>query len=389
LVGFDPTADSLHVGHLLGQLTLRRFQLGGHRPFPLAGGATGMIGDPGGRSDERNLLDPETLRANVAKIEVQLQRLLDFDAGPTQARLVNNSEWTAELALLDFLRDVGKHITVNQMLARDSVRSRIESESGISYTEFSYMLLQANDFRHLYENHGVELQCGGSDQWGNIVQGVDLVRRTLAATVHGLTWPLLTLSSGQKMGKSVGGAVWLDPSKTSPYQFRQFWIGVDDAHVERFLLQLTFLGIDEVAAVMAAHQADPGRREAQRVLALEVTTLVHGPAAHAQAAAAADVLFYGGDPTAVSAETLDAIAAEVPVTRADLAGLDLVGLLTATGLAASNADARRGLQQRAFAANGDKLQADANLADLPLLHGRYLLLAKGKKTFHLVDAQLA
>ena len=227
-VGFDPTADSLHVGHLLGQLTLRRLQLAGHRPFPLAGGATGMVGDPGGRSEERNLLDRETLDHNIAAIKVQLERLLDFEPGPLQATLVDNADWTAPIGVLDFLRDVGKHMTVNQMVAKDSVRHRMESEHGISYTEFSYMLLQANDFRYLCEHHDVELQMGGSDQWGNITTGIDLIRRTLGRTAHGLTWPLLTLPGGAKMGKTAGGAVWLDPDKTSPYQFRQFWVQAAD-----------------------------------------------------------------------------------------------------------------------------------------------------------------
>ena len=215
-IGFDPTADSLHVGHLVGKLFMRRFQMAGHRPFPLAGGATGMIGDPGGRSEERNLLDDETLRHNVRCIEAQLRRLLDFEPGPYRATLVNNADWTTPITMLEFLRDVGKHFTVNQMIAKDSVRSRIESEHGISYTEFSYMLLQANDFRHLYEAHGVEMQAGASDQWGNITAGVELIRRRLGKQAFALTHPLMVKSDGSKFGKSVGGAVWLDPARTSP-----------------------------------------------------------------------------------------------------------------------------------------------------------------------------
>ena len=215
-IGFDPTADSLHVGHLVGQLLMRRFQLAGHRPFPLAGGATGMIGDPSGRSSERNLLDHETLRHNVGRIEQQLRRLLDFEPGPYRATLVNNADWTEPVTVLQFLRDVGKHATINQMLARDSVRERFESGGGMSYTEFSYSLLQANDFRHLYQHHGVELQAGASDQWGNIVAGVDLIRRRLGAAAHGLTHPLMVLSEGVKFAKSAGNAPWLDPARTSP-----------------------------------------------------------------------------------------------------------------------------------------------------------------------------
>ena len=261
-VGFDPTADSLHAGNLLGQVMLRRFQLAGHNPVVLAGGATGMVGDPGGRSEERNLLDRDTLAHNVRCVKSQLERILDFD-GPHAARLVDNADWTAPMSALEFLRDVGKHFTVNQMVAKESVRARMESENGISYTEFSYMLLQANDFRHLCEHEGVEMQMGGSDQWGNITAGTDLIRRRLARTAYGLTWPLLTRSDGQKMGKSVHGALWLDPNKTSPYQFRQYWIQLPDEDVERFLLQLTLRSVDEIRALVAEHTSDPGRRVAQ------------------------------------------------------------------------------------------------------------------------------
>ena len=343
-----------------------------------------MVGDPSGRSEERNLLDEDTLRSNVLKIESQLQRLLDFEPGPSRAMLVNNADWTKSLSVLDFLRDIGKHVTVNQMLAKESVRSRMDGDAGLSYTEFSYMLLQANDFRHLCEHHDVELQCGGSDQWGNITQGIDLVRRTLGRGVHGLTWPLLTKSDGTKFGKTAEGAVWLDPAKTSVYQFRQFWVTVDDAEVGRYLRQFTFLPLAEIDELMAAHGADPGRRRAQQVLAREVTALVHGAAAAAAAEEAAHVLFYGGDPASVDLEALGAIAGEVPTTTVELGHTDLIGLLTRTGLASSNGDARRGLQQRAYAANGVKLGPESSLADISPLHGRYVLLAKGRKTFHLV-----
>ena len=320
-VGFDPTADSLHVGHLFGQLSLRRFQLAGHRPFPLAGGATGVIGDPSGRSDERNLLDRDTLRANVAAIKVQLERLLDFTPGPYAATLVDNADWTEPLTTLEFLRDVGKHVTVNQMLAKESVRARVESTHGISFTEFSYMLLQANDFRWLYEHHDVELQMGGSDQWGNITAGIDLIRRRLGRAAHGLTWPLLTRADGAKMGKSVGGAVWLDPAKTSPYQFRQFLVQTDDELVRRYLLHLSLRPLGELEDLLTAHAEAPERRLAQRALADELTALVHGPAAASAAAAAAEVLF-GGDPAAAPAEVLAAVAREVPTTEAPPSALD-------------------------------------------------------------------
>ncbi|MUH51982.1 MAG: tyrosine--tRNA ligase, partial [Actinobacteria bacterium] len=298
-VGFDPTADSLHVGHLVGQLYLRRFQMAGHKPFPLAGGATGMVGDPSGRSDERNLLDLDTLRHNVSCIETQLQRLLDFSPGRFQAKLVNNADWTEPITLLDFLRDVGKYVTVNQMLAKDSVRSRLDSDTGLSFTEFSYSLLQANDFRHLYEHEGVEMQAGGSDQWGNIVAGVDLIRRSLSKSAHAMTHPLVTKADGTKFGKSVGGAVWLDPAQTSPYQFRQFWIQVDDAMVGRYLQMFSLRAVSELADEIEAHQAAPERRAAQRALADELTELVHGPGALDAARSATEVLF-GGDPTTAS-----------------------------------------------------------------------------------------
>ncbi len=242
-VGFDPTADSLHVGHLLGQITLRRFQLAGHRPFSLAGGATGMVGDPSGRSDERNLLDGDVLRHNVSRITSQLEKLLDFSKGETQATLVNNADWTEPMSALDFLRDVGKHITVNQMMAKESVKNRLQSENGLSYTEFSYMLLQANDFRHLCATHNVEMQMGGSDQWGNITAGIDLIRKTLSRQAFGATWPLVTKSDGTKFGKTADGAVWLDSARTSPYQFRQFWMRTTDDDAAKFLL-LVFVVID-------------------------------------------------------------------------------------------------------------------------------------------------
>lgn len=384
-VGFDPTADSLHAGHLVGQLALRRFQLAGHRPYPLAGGATGMVGDPGGRSEERNLLDRETLRHNVAQIKRQLERILDFDPGPGQAQLVDNADWTEPMTALEFLRDVGKHVTVNQMLAKESVRARIESDSGISFTEFSYMLLQANDFRHLFEHHRVEMQMGGSDQWGNITAGIDLVRRRLGASAYGLTWPLITRSDGQKMGKSVGGALWLDPAKTSPYQFHQYWMQLPDDDVERFLLQLTLRPVPEVAELVASHVGAPERRIAQRALADDVTTIVHGAAAARAAGEAAEVLF-GGDPLAASAAALATLGGEVPSSQRDANALgDVVGLLTSTGLVTSNSDARRQLQQGAVHANGLRLTQDAGLEGVPLLHGRWLLLRKGKRTYHLVE----
>jgi tyrosyl-tRNA synthetase len=381
--GFDPTADSLHAGNLLGQVMLRRFQLAGHRPVVLAGGATGMVGDPGGRSEERNLLDRETLNHNVACVKKQLEKILDFD-GPVAARMVDNATWTEPMGTLEFLRDVGKHFTVNQMVAKESVRARMESENGISFTEFSYMLLQANDFRHLCEFENVEMQMGGSDQWGNITAGTDLIRRRLTKSGYGLTWPLLTRSDGQKMGKSVHGALWLDPEKTSPYEFRQYWVQLPDEDVERFLLQLTLRSVDDIASLMDEHRAAPEKRLAQRALATDVTTLVHGAAAEQAAAEAAQVLF-GGDPTTASAEALAVVAREVPsseMTREQLG--DQIAVLVQTGLAASNGEARRTLTQKGFKANGQTLEETKSLLEVDLLHGRYMLLRKGKTNFHLL-----
>jgi tyrosyl-tRNA synthetase len=287
--------------------------------------------------------------------------------------------------VLDFLRDVGKHVTVNQMLAKESVRSRMESEQGLSFTEFSYMLLQANDFRWLLEHRGVELQMGGSDQWGNITAGIDLIRRTLGASVHGLTWPLVARSDGAKMGKTASGAVWLDPERTSPYQFRQFWVQVPDTDVQRFLLQFTFRSVDDVDALVAEHQVAPERRVAQRALAHDVTAVVHGEEAARAADEAAAVLF-GGDPTTASAAALEVVRREVPGTTIPAGTLDdLVAILVRTGLASSNSDARRTLTQGGFRANGRVLGEQDTLTDVRPLADRFLLLRRGKSSYHLLE----
>jgi len=385
--GCDPTAPSLHHGNLIGLILLRRFQDAGHRPLALAGGATGMIGDPGGRSEERNLLDPTTLAANVAAIKAQIARILGPE-GPWT--LVDNMAWSGELRLLDFLRDVGKHVTVNQMVARESVKARMAGAHGISYTEFSYMLLQAHDYAHLYQHHGCELQVGGSDQWGNILSGVDLIRRRHAATVHGLCWPLLTATDGSKLGKTTGARVWLDPDLTSPYAFFQHWINIDDADLDRMLAQFTLLPVPEIDALMAAQAEAPGRRIAQRALAGAVTTLVHGPDAAAAAEQATDVLF-GADPRQASPAALAAVAAEVPSTtlvdgeRLE-AGVELGPVLLRTGLASSQGDARRQLDQQGVSVNGEKAEPGRTLGPEDLLHGRWVLLRKGKKGWAVLDA---
>ncbi|TPW14164.1 MAG: tyrS [Acidimicrobiaceae bacterium] len=389
-IGFDPTADSLHAGHLVGQLFMRRFQLAGHRPVALAGGATGMIGDPGGRSEERNLLDEDTLRHNVELIKTQLSRLLDFEPGPFRATLVNNADWTAPLSMLEFLRDVGKHFTVNQMIAKDSVRSRLASEAGISYTEFSYMLLQANDFRHLYEHHDVELQGGASDQWGNIVAGVELVRRRLGKQAFAITHPLMTKADGEKFGKSVGGAVWLDPARTSPYQFRQFWMQTDDQLIDVYLKMLSMGSVAELDAILDEHASAPQRRVAQRALAQEMTAMVHGQAAAAAVEQAASLLF-GGDPSTASAAALAVVAAEVPCVDipTELSGTRVHELLIAAGISTSTSEVGRLLSQGAIRAGNRVLGGDGLLDSSDLLKGGFLLLRKGKRDFAIGKTSMA
>ena len=381
--GMDPTADSLHVGNLIGLVVLRRFQEAGHRPLALAGGATGMIGDPSGRSEERNLLDEDTLRSNVAAIKAQITRILGSEGLWT---LVDNHEWTRDLPLLAFLRDVGKYVNVNQMIARESVKARIASEHGISYTEFSYMLIQANDYLWLHDHEGCELQIGGSDQWGNILGGVDLTRRARGATVHALAWPLLTAPDGTKLGKTTGARIWLDPAKTSPYQFFQHWMQTDDRQVAQMLAQFTLLPIDEVRAAVAEHEQAPERRSAQRLLAREVTTMVHGRAEAAAAEAAAAILF--GAPVAdATTDALEQVAREVQVHRvASLdGGIDLVDLVAQADLTASTGEARRALAQGGLYVNNEPATEGAQVTSDDLLHGRWVLLRRGKKAHALVE----
>lgn len=384
--GFDPTAPSLHVGNLVPLLLLRRFQLFGHVPIALAGGATGMIGDPGGRSEERNLLDQATLSSNVGAIKTQLEAFLDFTPGAQQARLVDNRDWTEPMGVLQFLRDVGKHLTVNAMLAKESVKARVESEHGLSFTEFSYMLLQANDYHWLHQHAGCELQVGGSDQWGNITAGVELIRKREGHHVHALTVPLITKADGTKFGKSADGSVWLDPAMTTPYALFQHFVQTDDRDVERFLLQLTFLPIAEAHAILAEHRTAPETRLAQRALALAVTTLVHGEAAagEAQRASAGFTTAAGERPEAELAALVD----EIPTSRvardrlAD--GVDVVELLVGSGLARSKGEARRTLEQRGIYVNDVQLEAERSLTVDDLLHDRYLMLRSGKRRRHLV-----
>jgi tyrosyl-tRNA synthetase len=388
--GCDPSADSLHVGHLIGLLIMRRFQEAGHRPIVLAGGATGMIGDPGGRSEERNLLDDESLARNLEGIVPQLKQFLDFGDAPNGARLVDNRSWTVAMSAIDFLRDVGKLVTVNQMLAKEAVKARIESEHGISYTEFSYMLLQANDFVHLAELEGCEMQVGGSDQWGNISLGVDLVRRRLGRHAHALTWPLLTKPDGSKYGKTAAGEqMWLGTHRMSPYRFYQGWMNADDAEMRKLLLQLTMLSVDEVDAVVAEHDQAPERRLAQRRLARELTELVHGPEATAAAIEASEVLFGGGDTNGLGLEVLEVLADEIPtavVERARLAsGVELVELAADIGLAKSRSEARTLLDQGGLSVNGTAAEDGRVVDESDLRHERFVVLRRGKRTYHLVE----
>ena len=384
--GFDPTADSLHVGNLIGLLTLRRFQMAGHVPISLAGGATGMIGDPSGRDAERNLLDDEGLARNLEGILPQLRKFLEFE-GESAAKLLDNRAWTVGVGVLDFLRDVGKHVTVNQMVAKDSVKSRMSEGDGISFTEFSYMLLQGYDYLWLADNENCELQVGGSDQWGNIVLGVDLIRRKLGQTAYALTWPLLTKPDGSKYGKTAGGeTIWLSPNKMSPYRFYQAWIGVDDSEVRKLLLQLTFLSLEEIEGVVAEHEKDPQQRVGQRMLAGELTGIVHGEAAAASAMEASAVLFDPDvDITAVSESALEFVSGEVPSTAIQTLGSSIIDLLVESGLCQSRKDAKRAITEGGIYLNGGRV-ADADF--LPskgdLLHQKYVLLRRGKKQWHLV-----
>ncbi len=388
--GFDPTAPSLHVGNLVPVMGLTHLQRAGHRPIALVGGGTGMIGDPSGRSSERTLQSPETIAENAQAIRGQLERFLDFD-GPRGAKLVNNADWLSSLSLLDFLRDTGKHFSVNYMLAKDSVKSRLED--GISFTEFSYMLLQAHDYLELHQREGVTLQLGGSDQWGNITAGMELIRRTNGGEAHAMTLPLITNANGSKFGKSEAGAVWLDAERTSPYQFFQFWIGADDRDVSRFLRFFTLLPREEIEAFDAAVRTAPERREAQRALAADVTTRVHGLDAARVAREVSALLFEKADPATLSAGALDALRAEIPFARyaptetTDAAdAIDIYECLTTLGFAASRGVAKRLLEQGGVAVNGTKLSAsDRTVARERALNGRYLLIRKGARDYGLVD----
>jgi tyrosyl-tRNA synthetase len=386
-VGFDPTADSLHLGHLIGLLILRRFQVAGHRPIAVAGGATGMIGDPSGKSAERNLLSAEVLEANIAGIQGQLARLLDFESKTNPALLVNNADWTRSVGILDFLRDIGKHFSVNVMMARDSVKARMET--GISFTEFSYSLLQAFDFLRLHDKYGCLLQAGGADQWGNITAGIDLIRRMRDAVACGLTTPLLTKTDGTKFGKTEGGAVWLSAEKTSVYKFYQFLIQIEDAQVVQLLKYFTFLPQEEIDALAAQHAATPERRDAHRKLALELTRLVHGESATADAVRASEILF-GGSLYGITEKQFDEVIAEVPSVTLSKQILGqpagaLVEMLVAARLSPSKGQARKDIELGGVYVNNVRAtDAKLVLGAENLLFGKFVLLRKGKRNYALV-----
>ncbi|WP_315020505.1 tyrosine--tRNA ligase [Capnocytophaga leadbetteri] len=395
-VGIDPTADSLHIGHLVGVMMLRHFQNCGHKPYALVGGATGMIGDPSGKSAERNLLTEEVLAHNIKGIQKQLAKFLDFESeAPNRAELVNNYDWMKEFSFLSFIRDIGKHITVNYMMAKDSVKKRFdpnENTDGMSFTEFSYQLLQGYDFLYLYRQKGLTLQMGGSDQWGNITTGTELIRRIAGGKAYALTCPLITKADGTKFGKSEGGNVWLDAEKTSPYKFYQYWINVSDEDAQRYIKIFTMLSREEIEQLISEHQAAPHLRVLQNKLAEELTTLVHGREELQKAQKASQILF--GNSTSDDLRQLDAktfleVFDGVPqaeVTRADIAaGLDMIAALSAkTGFIASNSEARRALKEKSIAVNKEKVEESYIIGEKDIIDDKFVLLQRGKKNYFVI-----
>jgi len=390
--GFDPTADSLHIGNLVPLLALRRFQMAGHRPILLVGGATGMIGDPGGRNSERDLKPADQVRAFVTKIREQASRFLDFDCGENSAIVVDNATWTENLTVIDFLRDIGKHFSVNAMVQKETIKRRLEDdETGISYTEFSYMILQSYDFAVLNRDFDCTIQMGGSDQWGNITSGIDLVRRLNGQQAHAITYPLITNADGTKFGKSMGNAVWIDAAKTSPYSFYQFWRNCADADVLHYLRIFTFLDGATLAAITESHESDPGLRQAHVTLAREVTRLVHGEAGVTAAERIAAAMFKNRLDS-LSADDMAQLAQDgLPATLIQGDEVSLLELLVESGLAVTpkgevtQGQARKLIQSNAVAVNGDKVaDIEMMLTREQGMHGQYVLVQKGKKNHHLV-----
>ncbi len=398
-LGIDPTADSLHIGHLVGVMMLKHFQRAGHKPIALVGGATGMIGDPSMKSQERKLLDEETLRHNQEAIKRQLAKFLDFDSdAPNAAEMVNNYDWMKNFSFLDFIRDVGKHITVNYMMAKDSVKKRLsgESQQGMSFTEFSYQLVQGYDFLTLYRDKNCRLQLGGSDQWGNITTGTELIRRTLGGEAYALTCPLITKADGGKFGKTESGNVWLDPRYTSPYKFYQFWLNVSDADAEKYIKIFTELSREEIASLVAEQAADPGQRPLQKRLAKEITTMVHSAADYEAAVEASQILFSNKAAETlhkIDEDTLLAVFEGVPtyeVSRDDIAaGIKLADLLVDKApVFPSKSELRKLAQQGAFAVNKEKVtDAYAPASTDMLLNDKYIIVQKGKKNYFLLIAR--
>jgi tyrosyl-tRNA synthetase len=389
-IGFDPTASSLHVGSLLTVMCLARLQRFGHTPIALVGGATGMIGDPSGKSQERVLQSLDQIAENVIGIRAQLERFLDFNAGSNRARLVNNADWLGSMRLLAFLRDVGKHFTVNFMLQKESVSRRLEAEEGISYTEFSYLLLQAYDFVHLFDDENCRLQMGGSDQWGNITAGIDLIRKLRGAKAHGLVWPLMKTSSGVKFGKTEAGTIWLDPQRTSPFRFYQFWLNSDDRDVVAYLKSFTFFDASAVSALEETVEAAPERREAQRMLAREVTTMVHGAEQTARVEHASELLF-GEQISDLTADDVLAVfedvhSTDVPTQEVEPDGIGIIDLLVRAEAAPSKSEARRLVQGGGVYVNNRRIaDPQARLSRNEAIGGRVFVLRKGQKQQFLIQ----
>lgn len=392
-IGFDPTADSLHIGNLVPIMLLVHLQRAGHKPYALVGGATGMVGDPSGKSAERNLLSEDILQRNQAGVKKQLERYLNFEAAlPNAAVMVNNYDWFKNISFLDFIRDTGKHITVNYMMSKESVRKRIEGEAGISFTEFTYQLIQGYDFFHLYQQHNIKLQMGGSDQWGNITTGTELIRRKVGGEAFAFTCPLITKADGGKFGKSEAGNVWLDAEKTTPYQFYQFWLNAADADAEKWIRIFTFLDRAAIDSLVAEHQQDPGKRLLQKTLAKEVTTFIHGEEEYNKAIETTEKLFAQQNAPAesLSKEDLESMEGllKIDFSRATLdAGIDVISFLAETQIFTSKGEARKMVQNGGVSINRNKV-GDANMpvnAAL-LLHNEYLLVQKGKKNYYLVKA---
>jgi tyrosyl-tRNA synthetase len=385
-IGFDPTASSLHVGSLLTVMGLARLQRFGHKPIAIVGGGTGMIGDPSGKSQERVLLSSADVEKNVAGIRAQLEKFLDFNAPRNPALIVNNADWLGAIDILSFLRDVGKHFTVNYMLQKESVARRLESEDGISYTEFSYLVLQAYDYVQLFDRYGCTLQMGGSDQWGNITAGIELIRKLRAQKAHGLVWPLMTAASGVKFGKTEAGAVWLDPDRTSPFHFYQFWLNTDDRDVVRYLKCFTFLSLEEVESLDRATAEKPEARESQRALAREVTTLVHGAEQVMRAERAASVLFTD-NLTAADVDDVLMVLADAPSTELVLPdrGISLVELLATVSLASSRSEATRLIKSGGVYVNNVRANDEkALLTSADAIGGQVIVLRKGRRDQHVV-----